>query len=146
MPDDRLRFQVAYEKRCAWSTETLFFFLKSSNKGQGHPTTVCSYIYLKHFFHYHCHDHYHYSEKSYCAPLPPHDAKQFSRQPPSHAKGTICNVDFQRNKALQYCCDLILNSSNIVPTLQRSFALLTIAQCESSRATAPYLDYFTREL
>ena len=60
----------------------------------------------------------------------------------SHAKATICNVDFQRNKALQYCCDIILNSSNIVPTLQRRFALLIIERCESSRATAPYLDHF----
>ena len=30
VPDDRGRFQVAYEKRFAWSTETLFFYLKSS--------------------------------------------------------------------------------------------------------------------
>ena len=71
-----------------------------------------------------------------------HPRRQTILSTASHAKGTICNVDFQRNKALQYCCDIILNSSNIVPTLQRRFALLIIERCESSCATAPYLDHF----
>ena len=32
---------------------------------------------------------------------------------------TICNDDFQHNTALQHCCDIVLNSYNIVPTFQR---------------------------
>ena len=31
--------------------------------------------------------------------------------------GTIHNDDFYRNTALQHCCDIVSNSSNIVPTL-----------------------------
>ena len=38
---------------------------------------------------------------------------------------TIRNNDFYPNIALQYCCDIVLNSHNIVPTLQRSVALKT---------------------
>ena len=34
-------------------------------------------------------------------------------------QGTICNDDFQRNTVLQYCCDIVLNSYNTVPTIQR---------------------------
>ena len=33
--------------------------------------------------------------------------------------GTIRNNDFWRNTALQHCCDIVSNGSNIVPTLQR---------------------------
>ena len=40
VPDDRLRFQVAYEKRCAWSTETLFFFLARGTQRQFAPTYI----------------------------------------------------------------------------------------------------------
>ena len=32
--------------------------------------------------------------------------------------GTIRNNDFQRNTALQHCCDIVSNGCNIVPTLQ----------------------------
>ena len=35
----------------------------------------------------------------------------------------ICNDDFQRNTTLQHCCDIVSNSYNIVPTLQRCVAL-----------------------
>ena len=40
VPEDRLRFQVAYEKRCAWSTETLFFFLARGIQRQFVPTYI----------------------------------------------------------------------------------------------------------
>ena len=40
VPDDRLRFQVAYEKRCAWSIETLFFFLARGTQRQFAPTYI----------------------------------------------------------------------------------------------------------
>ena len=36
---------------------------------------------------------------------------------------TIRNDDFQRNTALQHCCNVVSNGYNIVPTLQRSVAL-----------------------
>ena len=36
---------------------------------------------------------------------------------------TICDDDFQRNTAIQYCCDIVLNGYNIVPTLQCCVAL-----------------------
>ena len=36
---------------------------------------------------------------------------------------TIRNDDFQRNTALQHCCDIVSNRYNIVPTLQRCVAL-----------------------
>ena len=36
---------------------------------------------------------------------------------------TIRNDDFQRNTALQHCCDIISDGYNIVPTLQRCVAL-----------------------
>ena len=36
---------------------------------------------------------------------------------------TIRNDDFQRNTALQHCCNIVSNGYNIVPTLQRSVAL-----------------------
>ena len=36
---------------------------------------------------------------------------------------TIRNDDFERKAALQHCCDIVLNSYNIVPTLQRCVAL-----------------------
>ena len=32
---------------------------------------------------------------------------------------TIRNDDFQRNTALQHCCNIVSNGDNIVPTLQR---------------------------
>ena len=37
--------------------------------------------------------------------------------------GTIRNDDFWRNTASQYCCDIVSNRHNIVPTLQRCVAL-----------------------
>ena len=37
--------------------------------------------------------------------------------------GTIRNDDFLRNTASQYCCDIVSNRHNIVPTLQRCVAL-----------------------
>ena len=37
--------------------------------------------------------------------------------------GTIRNDDFQRNTALEYCCDIEWNGCNVVPTLQRCVAL-----------------------
>ena len=36
---------------------------------------------------------------------------------------TIRNDDFQRNTALQLCCDIVSNSYNIVPTFQGCVAL-----------------------
>ena len=36
---------------------------------------------------------------------------------------TIRNDDFQRNTALQYCCDILSNTYNIVPILRRRVAL-----------------------
>ena len=36
---------------------------------------------------------------------------------------TIRNDDFKRNRALQHCCDIVWNSYNTVPTLQRCVAL-----------------------
>ena len=36
---------------------------------------------------------------------------------------TIRNDDFQRNTALQHCCNVVSNGYNIVPTLQRRVAL-----------------------
>ena len=36
---------------------------------------------------------------------------------------TICNNDFKRNTALQHCYDIVSNSDNIVPILQRCVAL-----------------------
>ena len=36
---------------------------------------------------------------------------------------TIRDEDFQRNTALQYCCNIVLNGCNIVPTLQCCVAL-----------------------
>ena len=37
-----------------------------------------------------------------------------------HVEGTtICNDDFQWDAALQHCCNPVLNSCNIGPTLQR---------------------------
>ena len=37
-----------------------------------------------------------------------------------HVEGTtICNDDFQWDTALQHCCNHVLNSCNIDPTLQR---------------------------
>ena len=32
---------------------------------------------------------------------------------------TIRNDDFQRNTALQHCCNIVSNGYNIAPTLQR---------------------------
>ena len=37
--------------------------------------------------------------------------------------GTIRNDDFWCNTALQYCCDIVSNVCNIVPTLPRFVAL-----------------------
>ena len=37
--------------------------------------------------------------------------------------GTIRNDDFQRNTALQHCCDIEWNGCNVVPTFQRCVAL-----------------------
>ena len=43
---------------------------------------------------------------------------------------TIGNDDFKLNKALQHCCDIVSNGYNIVPRLQRRFALkIVIANC-----------------
>ena len=36
---------------------------------------------------------------------------------------TIRNDDFQRNTALQHCCDIVSNGYNIVTALQRCVAL-----------------------
>ena len=36
---------------------------------------------------------------------------------------TIRNDDFERKTALQDCCDIVSNGSNIVPTLQSCVAL-----------------------
>ena len=36
---------------------------------------------------------------------------------------TIRNDDFQRNTALQHCCNIVSNGYNIVPVLQRCVAL-----------------------
>ena len=36
---------------------------------------------------------------------------------------TIRNDDFERNTALQHCCDIVSNDCNVVPTLQRYVAL-----------------------
>ena len=36
---------------------------------------------------------------------------------------TIRNDDFQRNTALQHCCDILSDSYYIVPTLQSCLAL-----------------------
>ena len=36
---------------------------------------------------------------------------------------TIRNDDFYRNTTLQHCCDIVSNSYNIVPILQRRVAL-----------------------
>ena len=35
---------------------------------------------------------------------------------------TIRNDDFQPNTALQHCCDVVSNSYNVFPTLQRCVA------------------------
>ena len=46
--------------------------------------------------------------------------------------GTIRNADFQRNRALQHCCDIVSNSYNTVPTLQRNMPWrkqICIAKC-----------------
>ena len=40
---------------------------------------------------------------------------------------TIRNDDFQRNTALQNCCDIVSNNYNIVPTLQRGVVLKIVA-------------------
>ena len=48
---------------------------------------------------------------------------------------TIRNNDFRRNTALQYCCDIVLNSHNIVPTLQRCVALKTSLRIEPCNIT-----------
>ena len=40
---------------------------------------------------------------------------------------TIRNDDFQINKALQHCCDIVSNCYNIVPKWQRCFALKIVA-------------------
>ena len=138
VPDDRLRFQVAYEKRCAWSTETLFFFLARGTQRQFAPTYIENTFFIIIVMIIVITVNNHTTPHS-------HPRRQTILSTASHAKGTICNVNFQRNKALQYCCDIILNSSNIVPTLQRRFALLIIERCESSCATAPYLDHFHLE-
>ena len=39
---------------------------------------------------------------------------------------TIRNDDFQRNTALQHCCDIVLNVYNIVPTLQLCVVLIIV--------------------
>ena len=49
---------------------------------------------------------------------------------------TICNDDFQRNTALQHCCDIVLKIIyNIFPTLPLCCAKNCL--CESSRVTSP---------
>ena len=43
---------------------------------------------------------------------------------------TIRNDDFQRNTALQHCCDVVSNCYNIAPKLQRCVALkISVANC-----------------
>ena len=39
---------------------------------------------------------------------------------------TIHNDDFWRNTASQHCCDVVLNSCNMVPTLQRRVELIIV--------------------
>ena len=39
---------------------------------------------------------------------------------------TIRNDDFQRNTALQHCCDIVLNGYNIVPALQLCVVLIIV--------------------
>ena len=39
---------------------------------------------------------------------------------------TICNEDFEHNTALQHYCDIVSNSYNTVPTMQRCVALKII--------------------
>ena len=50
---------------------------------------------------------------------------RFAVSPPSKMMlhGTIRNDDFQRNTALQHCCDIEWNGCNAVPTLQPCVAL-----------------------
>ena len=50
--------------------------------------------------------------------------------------GTICNDNFQCNTALQHCSDIVSNSFNIDPTLQRCVAPKS-RRCKSSRVTSP---------
>ena len=39
---------------------------------------------------------------------------------------TIRNDDFQRNTALQPCCNIVSNGYNIVPSLQRCVVLIIV--------------------
>ena len=39
---------------------------------------------------------------------------------------TIRNDDFQRNTALQHCCDIVSNGYNIVPSLQLCVVLIIV--------------------
>ena len=39
---------------------------------------------------------------------------------------TIRNEDFEHNATLQHCCDIVSNSYNTVPTMQRRVALKII--------------------
>ena len=56
-----------------------------------------------------------------------HDEKQSGKNALYRLKvmlhETIRKNDFERNPALQHCCDIVLNGYNIVPTLQRCVAL-----------------------
>ena len=45
----------------------------------------------------------------------------------------IRNDDFYRNTALQYCCDIVSNAYNIVPTLQRRIVPGNITFTEDSK-------------
>ena len=42
--------------------------------------------------------------------------------------GTIRNDDFWRNATLQHCCNIVSNSSSIVPTLQRFVPLKIVVE------------------
>ena len=53
---------------------------------------------------------------------------------------TIRNDDFQRNTALQHCCDIVSNGFNIVPTLQRCVAL-KIVVANRLRVTLPLITF-----
>ena len=50
---------------------------------------------------------------------------------------TIRNDDFQPNTALQHCCDIVSNSYNVVPALQRCVVLKINRRFESSPVTSP---------
>ena len=130
VPEDRLRFQVAYEKRCAWSTETLFFFLARGTQRQFAPTYIENTFFIIIVMIIVITVNNHTTPHS-------HPRRQTILSTASHAKGMICNVDFQRNKALQYCCDIIFEQfqycSNIATTFCAiNYRKVRIVPCNSS--------------